>query len=86
MKFYRFALLKTYFDTGFGLTSYVKLLIALYGLSSLNTITTLIIAGVYGVCCFFIGWAWFHYGFASATFEVQNRFDPFAKEVRAKLK
>lgn len=85
MKFYKSMLMKAYFDKGYGTTSYFKYLIAFYGVSSLNTKTTMIIAAIYGVACFFIGWLWYKVGLVDAETEVGNQFNPFAKEVRHKL-
>lgn len=85
MKFYRVALWKAYFDKGFALTNYFKYLIAFYGFSSLNVKYTLVVAGIYGVFCFFFGWWAIRYGFASAEHEIQNQINPFQMEVRRKL-
>ena len=86
MRFYKFALIKAYFDKGYGTTSYFKYAIALFGLASLQTLTTLIIFFFYGISCFFIGWLWYKYGFAEAEQEVSNRFNLFVKEMRRKIK
>jgi len=82
MKHYRFCLLKAYFEKGYALTNYVKYIIALFGLSSLNVSATLIMGFAYGVACFIIGWLWFKYNFYEAENEVGNRFNPFVKEMR----
>jgi len=88
MKFntkYQIALWKAYFDTGYGVTSYVKYLIAFYGLSSLDPKTTLIAAVIYGFSCFLVGWLWYKYDWVVASNEVANKFNLFQREVREKL-
>ena len=82
MKGYKFCLIKAYFDKGIGLTNYVKYLIAFFGISSLNVKATLILAVIYLISCFFLGWFWFKYKFIEAETEVNNRFNPFVKEMR----
>lgn len=89
MKCYKFCLLKAYFEKGYGLTSYIKYLIVLGGLyegfvsQALNI--TFILAFLYGIACFFIGWIWYRYGFALAEAEVNNQFNLFQREVRERL-
>ena len=85
MKYYNFCLLKAYFDKGMSITSYVKYLIALFGISSLNVTATLIIGFVYGIACFFIGLLWFKLNIINAEIEVQNRVNPFVKEMRKEV-
>jgi len=85
MKWLRFCLHKAYFDKGYGLTSYVKYGIALFGLSSLDVKTTMILGIGYGIFCYVVGRVWFHYGFQLADTEVYNIFNPFVKEMRRKI-
>ena len=85
MKHYKFALYKSYFDTGYGITSYLKYAIALFGLTSLETKLTLIIFLFYGISCFIVGWWWFKFGYQEAQNEVGNRHNKFVKEVREKI-
>jgi len=82
MKFYRLALLKAYFDEGYGFTSYFKYLIAFYGMASLDVKVTMIVGLAYGVSCFGIGWLIFKSRFKNAQIEVQNRVNPFVDEMR----
>ena len=90
MKFYKLCLWKAYFEKGYGITSYIKYLIVIFGLYSAfqsQSITiTLVLAFVYGISCFFIGWAWYHYGIITSEIEVHNTFDLFVKEMRKKRK
>ena len=83
MKGYKFVLLKAYFDKGYGVTSYLKYLIAFFGLASRDVTTTLAIAFIYGIACFVLGWWWYKNGYALAEAEVGNRFNLFVQEMRA---
>ena len=86
MKFYKFCKLKAYFEKGYSLTSYIKWVIAIFGITTQAIVTTLIGMLVYGVSCFFIGWAWYKYDFVLAEAEVSNQFNLFQREMRKKLK
>jgi hypothetical protein len=89
MKFqtkYKLVLLKTYFDNGYGITSYFKYGIALFGLSTLDVKNTLIIFSLYGLSCFLVGWLWFRFGWAVAQNEVGNKYNLFVREMRKKIK
>ena len=88
MKNYKTSLLlqKRYFDLGYGITSYVKLVIALFGLSSLNVKATMILAFGYAIFCYVFGWAWVKYGWYEVDLEITNKYNLFVKEVRTKLK
>ena len=83
---YRLLLYKDYLDTGMGLTSYVKYLIAFFGLASADVKTTMWIAAGYAVFCFLLGYAYYRYEWVLAGHEVGNRYNLFQKEVREKLK
>ena len=89
IKYYKFALWKAYFDRGFGVLGYLKYLIAILGFYSIfegisikYTLTGFV---VYGVICFFIGWWWIRGGMADAEMEVNNRIDPFVREMRQEI-
>ena len=79
---FRLLMWKRYFDTGYNLTSYIKYAVALFGLSSLNVSATLVIAFVYGVACFIIGYLWFAFKFVEVDNEISNRFNLFTREMR----
>ena len=85
-KFYTFLLWKRYFEQGYALTSYAKYIIFLVGIGEIfvNKSYKIVIAlgFVYGIMCFFIGWAWLRFGFYETETEISNRFNPFVKEVR----
>ena len=85
MKFYKFALWKKYIDTGQGITGYAKYALVVLGIAIPNVKYIILVALAYFISSFFIGWWWLNYGMAEAEAEVNNQFNPFAKEVRAKL-
>lgn len=86
---FNFVLWKTYFDTGFGLTNYIKYAIALYGivvskeLFNINKLLWIVV--LYAISCFIIGYCWYRYGFKEAEIEVNNKFNLFVKEMRHKV-
>ena len=88
MKQFRFiiALNKKYFDTGLGVTNYVKYLIAFFGLASADLKYTLILAFVYALFCYFFGMFWIKWGLLEAEQEVSNIYNLFVKEMREKFK
>ena len=91
MKHYRIRLClwKAYFEKGLSLTNYVKYIVALFGMAEVidgNFNTALVIMIIYAVNCFVLGWAWFRLGLMDAEHEVYNRFNPFVKEMRKKIK
>ena len=87
MKWYRLALLKAYFEKGYSLLSYPKYVLFLMGLgdviSSDGDYTNVVIIGaLIALGCFIVGWICFRFEFINAELEVQNRFNPFVKEMR----
>lgn len=89
MKFqlkFRLLLLKTYFDTGLGLTNYIKYFIAFFALASKDIFWTIFFGLAYALSCFIIGFIWYHYKWIEVQNEVSNRYNPFVKEMRRKIK
>jgi len=84
MKDYKFKinLHKSYFEKGYGLTHYLFKLIAVFGLTTLNFERTFILAGIYTISCYFLGWAWFRFGWFEKEIEVNNQFNLFVREMR----
>lgn len=78
--------MKAYFDKGYSLTNFVKYVIALFGLSSLDVKTTMILALIYAPSCFVIGLLWYRFGFREEEVEVGNQFNKFVKEMRETYK
>ena len=77
---------KAYFDKGYALTNYVKYVIALFGLSSLNVSLTLILGFTYAISCYFIGRFWINRHYYEAEIEVGNTFNKFVREMRKNYK
>ena len=82
----RLLLLKYYFDKGFALTNNIKYLIglfALYEVIKLDNVKITVVLGAIWVCIsFLIGWWWYRKDWNSAEIEIQNRINPFVKEMR----
>ena len=81
-RFFKFCLLKAYFDKGYSVTTYFKYLIVLFGVSSENVKWTLIFGLGYLLFCFILGYFWFKYRITEAEIEVNNRYDLFVQEMR----
>ena len=95
MKFetkYKILLVKGWFDKGFSVTSqfkYIFYFLALYfGFEKYETYHSLIgyVGLAYLIVCLPLGWAWFKYEWILAEQEVNNRYNPFPKEVRKFIK
>lgn len=89
MKFhnkYRILLYKNYLDTGLGLTYYLKYLILLFGVMSMDVKNTIFIIIAYVIISFILGYCWFRFGWMEANTEVSNRFNKFVKEMRNSVK
>lgn len=76
---------KAYFDRGYAVTNYFRALLFFYGAASLDVMRTMLFAAAWGISCFVLGKLWYDYGLAETENEIQNRFNPFQKEVREKL-
>lgn len=89
-KIYKILLWKAYFDKGFGLLNYVKYILAVAGVSAAFNgieIKTIVIIGViYGIVCLILGRLWFHYKLVDMEAEIQNKINPFQREIREHLK
>jgi len=72
-------------EKGLALTNYLKYLVAFFALSSQNVIMTMIVAAIFGIGSFFLGWIWFKSDFIKAEIEVQNNFNLFVKQMRKSL-
>ena len=94
-KLYKFAFIKKWFDAGYGATSVIKYAVGALGMTQsiiAQNIRVLVIYGAaYFVFCFILGWIMYNvpsrtHNYMLSEQEVNNQFDFFAREVRAKLK
>lgn len=84
-KWYKLALLWSYFNQGYSIASFPKWVAAVFGVGEVvnkNYFTVLIGAFIFGIFCIFVGWICFKSGFIEAMNEVGNRHNLFMKEVR----
>ena len=85
-RFLWFWFLKACFDKGWSWTNQLKYIFVFAGLFDLIDIKQAIWGiTAYIIFCFILGWVGFKYGWVDAENEVQNRYNPFQKEVREKL-
>lgn len=85
MNKFKLNLHKFYFEKGYALTNYIKYLIALFGLSSMNFRLTIILGIAYGFFCYALGFIWVYFDFYSYEIEVSNYYNPFVKEMRKEM-
>lgn|SRR3990167_1978849 len=83
---YQLCLWKTYFETGYALTNYLKYPLLLIGfLEKINVSAVVWYSLLYAVLCFAIGYYWYRTDFARAAAEVGNRYNKLAIELRNKV-
>lgn len=90
MKFYNLAFLYSCFNQGYGITSPIKWVASIVGIGSAIQGSSLIWIGigalVYFLLCIGVGFLCFKYGWVDAMAEVSNKYNPFVKQMRRKLK
>jgi hypothetical protein len=81
----KLCLWKRYFDTGLGLTNYIKYFILFFGVASRDVISTLLIAFLYGLASLILGWYWLNSDFYKADTELSNQYNLFVEQMRKKI-
>ena len=75
-----------YFNKGFTLLNYFKYLLAILGVGAAMVKTPIylisLVAASYAFLCYFLGWLWINKGWLDAENDVQNKFNPFVKDMR----
>ena len=86
MRFYKLAFMYSAFNQGYSITAPVKWFGAIFGIAEVTAgaPTSIILLGALGylLLCFAIGIPAFRYGWVDAMNEVNNRYNPLAKELR----
>ena len=75
LRCFKLLLWKRYFDTGYGITSYAKYIVAMIGVGEVvkGNITTLLIIGLaYAAICFLIGWAYIYFKLIETDLEIRK--------------
>ena len=83
---YKICLWKGYLEKGLSLLNYAKYLLMFFALASRDVLWTFIIAIIFGVSAFFLGWWWYRSEFMKAEIEVNNRYNLFVREMRTHYK
>lgn len=86
MRWYRILLLKAWFDKGLNLTNYMKYVVLLFGITANNAKATVIFALIYALSCPIIGFFWYKFKLVETENEINNQYNPFQREVRARLR
>lgn len=81
---HRVLLVRKWFNHGNGIFDIGKWFIAFFGLASSNLKLTLIFGIAYVFLCLIFGWAYMKW-FMHIDMEIDNKINPFIKEVRRKL-
>ena len=80
-----FLMLKRFFDAGYSLTNYIKYVIALFGISTLDVKSTMALAIIYAVFCLAVGYAWYRFRLVEIDTELGNRFNWFVSDMRKSI-
>ena len=89
MRFYKFALIKRWFDIGYGISSWFKYIVVLVGFDAVMKqvdMKWILLGGViYALACFLVGYLWIKLGILEAEQEVSNVYNLFVKQMRRKV-
>lgn len=76
---------RNYVSQGKAMFGFIYGLIALFGISSRDVKTTLILGVIYSFFCYFAGRYLYKHRWVEADIEAGNRYNPFVKEMRANM-
>jgi len=85
MRYYKIALWKAYFEKGYSFLSYPKWVLAIFGVGQVvnkNYWSIVLYAFIFAFGCLLVGKWCYWSGFTSAELEVNNKINPFVKEMR----
>jgi len=82
MKYFKFALHKSYFEKGYSLSHYFFKIIAIFGLTTQDLKNTMLMIAAYSILIYVLGWVWYRFGFVLAEAEVANQYNLFQQEMR----
>ena len=82
---FKILLVKKYFDIGYGLTNYFFKALAVFGLSTNMAKETIIVLTLYTLSLYFIGRFYVKYKFLDVENEVNNKFNPYVRQMRKKF-
>ena len=82
---------KYYFDLGYGTTSILKYILAIAGIGAailliISPKDLLLLGIAYIILCYVLGYLMYRYKWVDAMIEVNNRANPFVKDMRKAIK
>ena len=83
---YKLAQAKAYWETGYGLTHYIKYPLAIFGFATANWTEVVYLGILYFFFCFFFGYMWYKTHMIDAVMELSNQHNPYVQEMREKFK
>ena len=85
-KKYRFRLQMRYFEYGNSMIGYVKWLIAFWGITTVDFVTTFMFAFAYAIICYTTGRLLFKLRMPEVENEISNQFNLISKQLRKDMK
>ena len=82
----KFIIAMTYFNKGYGLTSLVKYGVAVFAIKITDYRLAFISGLAYAILCYIVGRLWYKYKLIDTEIEINNRVNPFVREMRKKVR
>ncbi len=79
---FKLLMFKAFFDKGYSITNYFKNLIIVFGATTQDIKSTIILVILYTLGCFILGWLYITRGWFEAENEIMNKYNLFVKEMR----